>query len=250
MNVKEARKVAEIVGDIIKKSLLQDKWTIGVVTPYNRQRNYIESLLRENGLFDMLGNKLKVGTVHTFQGSESDIMIFSPVLAEGANVKATEWISKEEGLLNVALTRARKVLHIVGDKQYCEQIPGPLGELAQFVDQLTGGQHNRAEKENEYKNACDTVREMLEKLIPWYQEEWPESNGIRHYHLDFVVVGLSGIRYDIEIDGRQHLSAEAILEDDARDNFLKKLGYQVIRFRAMYVVRHPDIVRTVLSRLA
>jgi len=251
LNEKEARKVVEKVAEIaekIKDHSLPDEWTIGVITPYKRQRNYIESRLREAGLFDTLSNKLKVGTVHTFQGSEADIMIFSPVVAEGADVKAAEWISKEEGLLNVALTRARKVLHIVGDRNYCQQIPGPLGELANFVDQLTGEQHNRPET----TRARNIVREMLKELVPWYQEEWPESDGINHnHHLDFVVVGLSGTRYDIEIDGRQHyFSAEAIMEDDARDAFLKKQGYQVVRIRAVTVERHTDIVRAVLSRLA
>ena len=244
-NVKEARKVVEIVKKIVRDESLRDKWTIGVVTPYNRQRNYIDFLLREGGLGDMLESRLKVGNVHTFQGSEADIIVFSPVVSEGADARAAEWISKEEGLLNVALTRARKVLHIVGDKKYCEQTPGPLGELAKFVDQLTGEQRNRPEE----SPARTKVREMLKELVPWYQEEWPERDITRQ--LDFVVVGLSGTRYDIEIDGRQHyFSAEAIMEDEARDAFLKKRGYQVIRIRAVTVERHPDIVQAVLSRLA
>ena len=245
LNLEEARKVAEIVEDIVKNGSLRDEWTMGVITPYKRQRNYIETLLRGANLLVMLGSRLKIGTVHTFQGSEADVMIFSPVVAEGADVRAAEWISKEEGLLNVALTRARKVLHIVGDKKYCEQIPGPLGELANFVDQLTGEQHGRPGR----IPAIAIVRKMLNELNLWYQEEWPESDGIRHYRLDFVVVGLSGTRYDIEIDGQQHLSIEAILEDDARDTFLKKLNYVVIRFRAVNVERHPGIVQKVLSRL-
>ena len=243
LNMKEARKVAEIAEDIMKKGSLRDKWTMGVVTPYKRQRNYIESLLGGTGLLDILGSRLKVGTVHTFQGSEADIMIFSPVIANGADAKAAEWISKEEGLLNVALTRARKVLHIVGDKSYCAQIPGPLGKLARFVDQLSGEQHGRPGR----IPAISMVRKMLDELKLWYQEEWPEEE----YHLDFVVVGLSGTRYDIEIDGRQHYySADSIMEDEARDDFLKKRGYQVIRIRAVTAELHPDIVRSFLSRLA
>lgn len=242
LNQKEAKKVAEIADRIVRDGSLRDEWTMGIVTPYNRQRNYIESLLRETGLLDMIADRLKVGTVHTFQGSEADIMIFSPVVANGADIKAAEWISNEEGLLNVALTRARKILHIVGDKDYCAQTPGPLGELAKFVDQLTGEKHKRRDE----TPARQIVRNILNELRHWFQEERSEG----YYDLDFVVVGLSGIQYDIEIDGRQHyFSEDAIKEDDARDTFLKMRGYVVIRFRAITVERYPDIVRSVLSHL-
>jgi hypothetical protein len=247
LNRNEAEEVVDVLATIVSGGSFRDKWTIGVVTPYNRQRNYIRSLLQSAGLLDLLGNRLKVGNVHTFQGSEADIVVFSPVVAAGADPRAAEWISKEEGLLNVALTRARKILHIVGDKDYCASTRGPLGKLAKFVDQLTGEQRSRPEE----TSARTTVREMLKELVPWYQEEGSESDGITQCRLDFVVVGLSGTRYDIEIDGRQHyFSAEAIMEDEARDAFLKKRGYQVIRIRAMNVDRHPDTVRSLLSRLA
>ncbi len=247
LNPDEAKEVVDVVAAIVKDGSLRDKWTIGVVTPYNRQRNRIESLLRSAGLLNLLGNRLKVGNVHTFQGSEADIIVFSPVVAAGADPRAAEWISNKEGLLNVALTRARKVLHIVGDKSYCANTAGPLGELANFVNQRSGAQRSRTEETDGRK----LVRQMLKELVPWYQEEWPENDGITPLHLDFIVVGLSGTRYDIEIDGRQHyFSAEAIMEDEARDVFLKKQGYQIIRIRAVNIERYPDTVRSLLSRLA
>lgn len=243
LNEEEAREVARIAEQIVRDGSLRDGWTMGIVTPYKRQRNRIESLLQNAGLSDMLGSRLRVGTVHTFQGSEADIMVFSPVVSQGAAAETAEWISKEEGLLNVALTRARRVLHIVGDKEYCAQTPGPLGDLAKFVDQLNGGRHAVPDG----RPAIAIVREMLTTLEACYQEEWPEER----YHLDFLVVGLSGTPYDIEIDGRQHyFSAEAIIEDEARDEFLRRRGYKVIRIRAVTVERYPDSVRALLSRLA
>ncbi len=246
LNHNEAKKVAEITDRIVKDGSLRDNWTMGIVTPYKRQRNYIESLLRENGSFDMIADRLKVGTIHTFQGSEADIMIFSTVVANGADINAAEWISKEEGLLNVALTRARKILHIVGDKSYCDRTPGPLGELAKFVDQLSGQQY----REPENTDARTIVREIITNLGLWYQEEKYEGDARRSYRLDFVVIGLSGARYNIEIDGRQHLSTEAIKNDDARDTFLKTIEYVVIRFRAITIERDPEMVRSVISHLA
>jgi very-short-patch-repair endonuclease len=69
--------------------------------------------------------------------------------------------------------------------------------------------------------------------------------------LDFVVVGLSGTRYNIEIDGRQHyFSAEAIAEDNVRDKILQRTGYKVIRLRAIEVTKNPDHLRELLGSLA
>ena len=94
-------------------------------------------MIRNSGVLNILDDRLRIGTIHTFQGGETDIMIFSPVLTDGVNLRAAEWISKEEGLLNVALTRARRALYIIGDKSYCIQTPGPIGELANFIDHMS-----------------------------------------------------------------------------------------------------------------
>jgi superfamily I DNA and/or RNA helicase len=67
-----------------------------------------QTTLADDPDISKLGERLTIGTVHTFQGAESDIMVFSPVVAEGVNLRAAEWISKKEELLNVALTRARR----------------------------------------------------------------------------------------------------------------------------------------------
>jgi very-short-patch-repair endonuclease len=65
-----------------------------------------------------------------------------------------------------------------------------------------------------------------------------------------MVVGLSGTRYDIEVDGRQHyFTAEAIAEDNARDSYLRKIGYKIIRIRAKDVMRSPDIIKKILGHL-
>lgn len=246
LNKKEAEEVLKLSKHLTETTLSNNEDTIGIVTPYKRQRNYIDNLLRRSGILKILGDRLRIGTIHTFQGGETDIMIFSPVLTNGVNLRAAEWISKEEGLLNVALTRAKKALHIVGDKSFCLQTPGPIGELAQFIDYLSESSQSQKSATPPVQKVCD----ILNEINIWYQREWPEGGKSKSYYLDFMVVGLSGTRYDIEIDGRQHyFSAEAIAEDDARDAFLKKLGYQVIRIRAKDVMKSPDLINNLLGRL-
>lgn len=247
VNPEEAAFVRDLAKRLVAAPSFGAGWTLGVVTPYRRQRDQIERLLRAEPLLQELGERLKVGTVHTFQGAETDAMIFSPVVAQGAKPRAAEWLSKEEGLLNVALTRARRVLHIVGDRTFCEGTPGPLGDLARFVNQRAGV----AAGTRRDSPAVSSVRAALAAAGLWFQEEFPETSETRTYYLDFVTVGLSGARYNIEVDGRQHYySPEAVSEDESRDAFLKTLGYQVIRLQANHVVSNPQEAGQLITQLA
>lgn len=97
----------------------------------------------------------------------------------------------------------------------------------------------------------EAVREHLRELNIWFQEEVPETTQARTYYLDFVVVGLSGARYDIEVDGRQHFfTAAAIAEDASRDSALNHAGYKVVRLQAADVTAGGARVRELLGRLA
>ena len=56
-----------------------------------------------------------IGTVHTFQGKEADIVFF--VLGcDSSRLGAIDWAASSPNLLNVAVTRAKKHLYIVGDQ--------------------------------------------------------------------------------------------------------------------------------------
>lgn len=58
--------------------------------------------------------KHNIGTVHTFQGKESDIVIFI-LGADQSTISAVKWASSKPNLLNVALTRAKERFYIIGD---------------------------------------------------------------------------------------------------------------------------------------
>lgn len=67
--------------------------------------------------------KTCVGTVHTFQGKENDIVIF--VL--GCDVQkdgGAKWAASKPNLLNVALTRAKKHIFVIGDPAVWQHLPG------------------------------------------------------------------------------------------------------------------------------
>lgn len=246
LNLGEAQAVRDLVIQIVQAPSFQPDWSIGIVTPYKRQRDRLEKLLKDEPALTSMKDRLRIGTVHAFQGAEADVMVFSPVVTKGVTARAADWISREEGLLNVALTRARRALHIVGDKAFCEETPGPLGELAKFVSQRAGARRG-PQHDNE---AIAKARSILTELGAWFQEEVPENTSTRTYYLDFVLVGLSGTRYNIEIDGRQHyFTQDAIAEDAARDQVLHDVGYRVLRLQGRDVLNQSGAVKELLGSL-
>ncbi|MEV5846170.1 AAA domain-containing protein [Streptomyces sp. NPDC051985] len=59
-------------------------------------------------------DRVRVGTVHTFQGGQRDVMMLSPVAAHNTPPRATHWVASQVNLWNVAITRAKSQLITVG----------------------------------------------------------------------------------------------------------------------------------------
>ena len=63
-----------------------------------------------------------VGTVHTVQGKEADVVVL--VLGTGAgNVRARSWAAEKPNLLNVAVSRAKRRLYVVGNRSHWQDMP-------------------------------------------------------------------------------------------------------------------------------
>src|SRR5213076_1882218 len=58
-----------------------------------------------------------VDTVHGFQGDERDVIFFSPVVSAGTGESTLRFLKSHGNLFNVAITRARSELVVVGDRQ-------------------------------------------------------------------------------------------------------------------------------------
>lgn len=108
----------------VKKEIkeIMDKKEIYVITPFKnvaykleRELNSINFVKRENG------KAVNVGTVHTFQGKEAEI-VFLVLGADNRSRGAAEWVVSEPNLINVAATRAKSEFYIVGDKKLYSQL--------------------------------------------------------------------------------------------------------------------------------
>lgn len=73
-------------------------------------------------------NDFLVDTVHKFQGDEKDIIIFSSVISQDTPYGAIVFLKNTGNLFNVAITRARSILIVVGDIDYCSSCNVPYME--------------------------------------------------------------------------------------------------------------------------
>lgn len=103
----------EIEAQAIKHNI---KKTIGVITPYLAQRNHIRQKFnpkRKN--FKM--TDINIDSVDAFQGSDRDIIIYDIVRSPQNNKGSIEFVADEKRL-NVALSRTKELLFIVGDADF------------------------------------------------------------------------------------------------------------------------------------
>jgi len=245
INQIEVLSVNNIFKEVLRK-ISETNLSIGIVTPYSRQQDAIYERISQSTSAELCEkHNVKILTAHKFQGSEKDIMIFSLVLASRGNGNSDRWYNIYPQILNVALSRARYLLYIVGDKNYCHERTGVLKRLVDTYDEI-----KKQEKQEEYvlHEKFDSPTEMF--LFQKLQEVDFEKLGyrlipklvVKRYTLDFALLGRKKI--DVECDGYQHEIIEGlpVLEDIERDEFLKKEGWEILRFPNHKILSKADRV--------
>lgn len=202
--------------------------SIGVVTPFRRQANLLDERLAYLGVV--------VGTAHRYQGDEKDIIFFSTVINPKTGDRTIGWINKTENLVNVAVTRARKGLVIVGSAEQCMRLDGILKDLARHVryENLRGP----AGKEE------DRLQSPAERIL-YYALSARGLRPIPQYPskgclIDLAVIGGSK-RFAIEVDGElYHRGREKTENDREREVRLQKAGWRTMRFTGRQVYREVE----------
>lgn len=114
------------------------KASMGIITPFTNQKDFIQKNFSDIANFT---NRIKVDTINKFQGDEKDIIILSLIVTKDSKKSLAGFINEYAPyLLNVAVTRARSALYIVGDFDYCmtclsdRGLPTYLSKLAKYVE--------------------------------------------------------------------------------------------------------------------
>jgi superfamily I DNA and/or RNA helicase len=96
-----------------KQRLLDERIDVGVISPYRAQVQYLRRLIMKNEYLKPFRRSISVNTVDGFQGQERDIIVVSLVRS---NDEGQIGFLRDLRRMNVAITRARMKLIIIGDQ--------------------------------------------------------------------------------------------------------------------------------------
>lgn len=209
-------------------------FTIGVVTPFKAQSDAILEQLDKMGLM----SGVTVGTAHKFQGDERDVMIFSPVVSKGITEGAARWVENPHNLINVAVTRAKEALFVVGDLKLCGQQEGILGKLVKYAETIS-----KLRKTSPYE------LELFSRMVI---HGWDPQVHVQvgDHEVDFVLKN-HGVKVAIEVDGEVIIKqdgdiiethANGSLKDPSIDAALMGQGYKVLHIKTRSIHETPSVV--------
>lgn len=216
--------------------------SIGVVTPFRAQANRIRTVVhQESDLATRLAAlEFIVDTVHGFQGDERDVIIFSPVVSAGIGESTLRFLKNHGNLFNVAITRARSELIVIGDHKAA--LGSSVSYLASFAEYAEGLQA----RESVPTPLISPGAKYPSVPHPEFVSEWERTfykalyeAGLRPipqydeppYTLDFAL--FDGERkLNIEVDGENYhrnWDGELCRRDQIRSRRLSDLGWDVMR---------------------
>lgn len=117
-----------------KQRILDEQIDVGVISPYRAQVQYLRRLIMKREFFKPYRRLITVNTVDGFQGQERDIVLISMVRA---NENGEIGFLRDLRRMNVAMTRARMKLIILGDVATLTRHPF-YKKLWEYVEKLNG----------------------------------------------------------------------------------------------------------------
>lgn len=225
VNSHEADAIAREVHRLLVEQSYQG--TIGAISPFRGQVQTIQDAVTAKVPEHLLAAaEFRSATVDGFQGQERDLILFSPTLGSASPTTALTFVQKDKRRLNVAISRARAVAHVVGDLSFART--GKVRSLASLAAYATEPRKKLGEGvfDSEWEaRVFDALRARGLDPKPQYD--------VAGRRLDFALFSDGGIKLDLEVDGRLwHQTAEGHRKtsDIWRDQQLKALGWRVRRF--------------------
>ena len=135
-NIEEANllihQVEKLVEEVGMEEWLEQKISMGIITPYRAQVDHLLKLAESSHALEPLHKLITINTVDAFQGQERDVIAISFVRS---NEKAEVGFLGDIRRTNVAMTRARKKLIMIGDSATLGSHPFYV-ELLEYVQGL------------------------------------------------------------------------------------------------------------------
>ena len=203
--------------------------SVGLVTPFRVHADRIRTAVAQRVPASTLKQWHFIAeTADGFQGDERDLIIFG--LVGGPEPEDTpQFYLRERNRFNVAVSRARSLLHVFGDRDWARASGEPV--LTRLYETWEDWK-----RESELPMRADLIGPVWEPRLADEMRragiEFHQQFRTCGFYLDFAVLG-PGMKIDIEVDGETyHRGSDGGLrtEDIRRDQLLKAAGWRVLRF--------------------
>lgn len=268
----------EEVEEIVRFASLNQNKSIGVITPFVNQKKMIQEAMKREGL-----KNVACGTVHSFQGDEKEVILFSTALTDQTQCGTYEWLKNNKELINVATSRAKSKLIVLADSRNLSRLHQREGEddLFELVEYVKKNGQSQVTQKRVNSRALGvkpfstlTEEAFLANLNHALENIWLSQNrftvqrevaisqvfenNIGYNDLfysgrfDFVVYVRQG-RQDIpvlaiELDGKEHFEDEVVKARDRKKNEICRAHHlQLIRVENSYARRYNHIKEILMS---
>ncbi len=125
--------LAEYFVRIGRQRIIDERIDVGIISPYRAQVQYLRHLIKKTDFYKPFRKIISVNTVDGFQGQERDIIVISMVRS---NEEGQIGFLRDLRRMNVAITRARMKLIILGDSATLTRHPF-YRRLKEYIDSLS-----------------------------------------------------------------------------------------------------------------
>ena len=198
--------------------------SIGIISPFRAQVEQLKTSVSKVLSDHMLRkHQIEIGTAHTFQGDERDIILMSWAFANNSHPQSATFLQKPN-LFNVAITRARyKVINFVS-RDITNLPEGLFRNYISYIKEYQNKQEalsNLQIDENEYKNALE--REIAHEMRELGHEVAAGAD-IAGLSADLLV----DKKFVVEIDGVED-SVNPVVSNMKKQAILERCGFKVKR---------------------
>lgn len=180
INEEEKRIILEILDDLKSTGELKGL-DIGIITGYSGQKELLRKSIKATGL-DKIASKIDINTLDAFQGRENDIIIYSTV-----RTRDSIGFQKEKERVNVAFSRAKKLLIVCGDKNFFYNFDDQDNKFVEIIDYIS--------EEEE----CEIIQINNKKVLRahWKKKTIQESYNGGHHALPMSLQDQFSVSLDV-----------------------------------------------------
>ena len=218
------KRVHEIIVDN-EKDNPDNPVSIGIISPFRAQVEQLKiSLGKVISDYMIEKHKIEIGTAHTFQGDERDIILISWAFANNSFPQSLTFLQKPN-LFNVAVTRAKNKMINFVSKDYTDLPDGLFRSYLSYIkeyDEKYTKVINKELDENVYKNSFEREAAEILRNLGYEVQAGVELGGV---NADLLVNN----KFVIECDGLKD-NIKSNVKNMKKQAIIERCGFKVCRF--------------------